>query len=446
MNNSQAVDTGYGSSRYQSYVLFALLVIYVFNAIDRVLLAILQEYIKADLKLSDFQLGLLGGPAFVVLYTLSGIPIARYAERANRVRIVSIGAAVWSAATATCGLANNFVQLGLSRIAVGIGEAACIPPSHSLITDYFPSKRRATAIAIFGLGIPIGTLTAALLGGAIAENYGWRIAFFGLGLPGVIAAIALYLTVQEPPRRGDGEGGETPKFATAISYLLSKRSLVMITIAGAFIATFGFALSQFLVSYLIRQFGLGVSSAGPLFGLIFGIGAAIGIFLGGVLSDKFGTKHPRALSWLPAICVLVSVPIYLLGFLSNSLAFAVPLMLTGAVLHFTHLPATYTVAQNVAEPRMRATSSALLMTVVTLVGYGLGPPLIGAIGDWVSQAQLAEYGIDPSTCLVPEPSDQCSAAGGYGLRVAFCISLIFLMLGSLFFWLAGRDLVEDKFE
>ena len=193
---------GYGDKAYRAYVLGALLLIYIFNFIDRILIGIVQEPIRREFGLDDSAMGWLGGPAFALFYAVMGVPIARWAERANRVSIVAIGAALWSAMTAACGFAGNFVQLALARVGVGVGEAACVPPSHSLISDYFPANRRASALAIFALGVPIGTMMAAVGGGWLAQNFDWRVAFWALGAPGLIAALVFKLTVREPPRAG----------------------------------------------------------------------------------------------------------------------------------------------------------------------------------------------------------------------------------------------------
>ena len=443
MEASERTSDGFGTPSYKAYALTALLVIYIFNAIDRVLLGVLQEYIRADLKLTDFQLGLLGGPAFVILYTISGIPIARYAERANRIQIVAIGAGVWSIATATCGLAVNFATLAMSRIAVGIGEAACIPPSHSAISDYYSPKRRATAMAIFGLGIPLGTLTAALLAGNIAENFGWRAAFFALGIPGVIAAIVLKLTVKDPPRAGTAK--EVPSLQAAFKFLVSKKSFVWVTLGAISIAIFGFATNHFMVSYLVRQYDLAVDQAAPIFGLVLGVGAAVGIFLGGFLADRFSPRHPRVLAWLPALAIMAAVPFYLFAFSQNSLPLAVVFLLTAAILHYFCITPQFTIAQIVAEPRMRATSSALVLTIVTLVGYGLGPPLVGGVADMISNGQLVEMGIQPEDCFVQQMSESCRVAGGSGLRFAFKLSLIFVAFASFCYWQARKTLLTDKY-
>ncbi|MBX9747896.1 MAG: MFS transporter [Hyphomonadaceae bacterium] len=197
-----AAFQGYGSKSYRAYVLFVLVIIYTFNFIDRLLISIVQEDIIREFGVSNFMVGLLGGPVFAILYTTLGIPIARLAERANRITIVSIGAFIWSLMTAACGFAGNFVQLALCRLGVGIGEAACVPPSQSAIADYFPADRRASALAIFSLGIPLGSAMAYLGGGWLVANFDWRTAFWMLGAPGILAALLLKLTVKEPPRAG----------------------------------------------------------------------------------------------------------------------------------------------------------------------------------------------------------------------------------------------------
>lgn len=425
-------------------MLSALLVIYIFNVIDRILLAILQEKIKVDLQLSDFQLGLLGGPAFVLLYTLCGVPIARWAERANRVSIVAAGAALWSAATAACGLAQNFVQLGMARIAVGIGEAACIPPSHSVISDYFAANKRATALAIYGLGIPLGTIIAAVVGGMIAQHFDWRVAFFMLGLPGVAAAILLKLLVKEPPRQSGHE--EVPGFAATIRFLASKRSLWHVTIGGSLVAIFAFSLNHFMVSYLIRRYDLEIGQASGLFGLLIGVASAFGIFLGGFLSDRLAARHPRALSWLPALGILASAPLYLIALAQEALPVAAIFFFAAVILHYFNIAPMFAIGQNVADPRMRATVSALLLTVVTLVGYGLGPPFVGVLADYFSGLNLAAAGLSPDACVGADQVEQCRVAGGQGLQFALMLTLIFMVWASLHYYLAGRTLLKDRAE
>lgn len=433
---------GFGSGQYRKLVLAILLLIYIFNVIDRILLAVLQEKIKSDLQLSDFQLGLLGGPAFVILYTLIGIPVARLAERANRVSIVAMGAAIWSVATAICGLTQNFVQLASARVAVGIGEAACIPPSHSIISDYFPANKRATAFAIYGLGIPLGTIIAAVLGGLIAQNFSWRTAFIGLGMPGLAAALLLKLVVKEPPRQGSLD--EVPAFITTIRYLAAKRALIHVMVGGSLVAVFAFSVNHFMVSYLVRRYELEIAQASGIFGLLVGVAAAFGIFLGGFLSDRLSPRFPRVLSWLPGLGILLSIPLYLFALMQDELPLAATFFFLAGLFHYTNVAPMFAIGQAVAEPRMRATVSALLLTSVTLVGYGFGPPLTGAIADRIGGLAFFPTLVGEGSCSLDKDAAACAVANGQGLQFALMIGLVFMLWASIHYFMAGRTLIEDR--
>lgn len=433
---------GYGSRSYRAYVIGALLVIYTFNFIDRILIGVVQEAIKADLGVSDFQLGLLGGTFFAILYSLLGVPIARHAERANRITIISIGAALWSVMTALCGLAQNFTQLALARVGVGIGEAACVPPSHSVISDYFPSSRRASALAIFSLGIPIGTMLAAIGGGWLVENFSWRTAFLLLGVPGIVAAIALKLTVREPPREGAQD--RAPTFGEALKALAGKPSFWHVAIGAALISFVGYASAQFLVSHMVRTYGLSIANASYAFGLVAGIAVAIGTFLGGFISDRVQHRHPRVHSWLPAIGLVVAAPLYALSFFQPDFRIAFAILLVAPIFHYLYLGPTFAVAQSVAEPRMRATTAAVLILVINLIGYGLGPPVIGAIADYFTGQQILESGLAPEACAVADAPAACAAARAVGLKYALAVGVAMLFWPALHYWLAGRTLLRDR--
>ena len=371
---------GFGTSNYRSYALGMLLVIYVFEVIDRILLSLVQEQVRAELGLSDFQLGLLGGPAFVILYVVSTVPIARLAESKNRISIIAAGAAFWSAATAACGLATSFVHLFIARMCVGIGEAACVPPSHSAISDYFPSDKRASALAIYGLAIPIGIVLASFGGGWLAQKFDWRTTFLMLGGLGITAALLLKLTVKDPPR--SSLQLETPSFGAALKSLGAKRSFWHAIAAASLLSLFGSSLTNFFVSYTVREYGLAMGDAMFGFGILFGFGVACGIFLGGYLSDKLQYRYPRVIAWLPALGLLLSVPLYLIAFFQASYAVAFVVFFAALVSHYMFNAPLFAVAQQVAEPRVRATASAIMMLILTLIGFGLGPPMVGAIADY----------------------------------------------------------------
>lgn len=447
-----AEHQGYGSKSYRAYVLGALLVVYTFNFIDRILISIVQEPIKEEFGISNFQLGLLGGPAFAVLYTLMGIPIARFAERANRISIVAAGTALWSIMTAACGFAGNFLQLTLARIGVGIGEAACVPPSHSAISDYFPANRRATALAIFSLGIPIGSALAAVGGGWLTATFDWRMAFWLLGAPGVLVAILVKLTVKEPPRQGVAT--TPPSFGETLRALAGKASFWHIAFGGALISFVGYGSAQFLVSHMVRNYNLGatlgeeIAAASLAFGIIGGISAALGTFLGGFLADRLAPRHPHVNSWLPALGMAFAVPLYALSFLQTEFMAAFAFLMLAPVAHYLYLGPMYAVTQGVSQPRTRATSTALLLLIINLIGYGLGPPFVGAANDFFASGLLAEGGLTLTQCdprtVAPENAAACGAAQATGLRYALGLLLIFLVWAAFHFLAAGRTLLRDR--
>lgn len=444
MTLATSITPGFGSKNYRAYALSAIMLIYVFEVVDRVLLSLIQEQIRVELTLSDLQLGLLGGPAFVLLYVLSTIPIAQLAERSNRITIIATGAALWSLATALCGFVHSFTQLFIARVLVGIGEAACLPPSHSTISSYFPANKRSSALAIFGLGIPIGIIVAAFGGGWLAQNLGWRPTFMVLGVAGIIAAAILKLTVKEPPRTDALV--TAPSFVRTLRSLAAKRSYWHAVAAGALLSIYGFALPQFFVSYIIRTYGLSLGDASFAFGVLFGVAAAIGIFLGGYLTDRLQDRFPRVIGWLPALGLVISVPLYVLAFTQGSYPIALGLFGLALVFHYTYNGPLFAIAQQVAEPRARATASAIMMLVLTLVGFGAGPPLVGSIADHVTALTAAKAGVTPAQCVAMPHLAPCLAIGGSGLRIGLCVALMFFFWAALHFWLAARAYAADRHE
>lgn len=439
---------GHGSKSYRAYVLGALLLVYTFNFIDRILVGVVQDELKAEFNLSNFQLGILGGPAFALLYTVLGIPIARYAERASRINIVAFGLALWSGATALCGFAGSYVHLLLARVGVGIGEAACTPPSHSALSDYFPPNRRATALAIYSLGIPIGTMLAAFGGGWLVQNYGWRAAFIMLGAPGLLLALIVKLTVREPPRTGVAP--QAPAFGEALKALARKASFWHIAIGGALVSFAGYGSAQYLVSYFVRSFEIGatlreeIAHGSYAFGIIAGLSAGLGTFLGGFLGDRLQEKHARVLSWLPALGVAIAAPLYVIAFLQTEFAFAFTLLLLPPIFHYLYLGPMFAVAQGVVEPRMRATAAALLILIVTLIGYGLGPPFVGFMADYFTADGIANAGLTTAACAEPANAATCGAAAAQGLRLSLIVTTFAMVWACVHFLLAGRSIAKDR--
>jgi len=436
--------SGFGSRNYRAYALSALMVIYVFEVIDRIFLSLVQEKVRLDLGLSDFELGLLSGPGFVLLYVLCTIPIAHVAERQNRIAIIATGAALWSAATAACGLTTSFAQLFIARMFVGIGEAACLPPSHSTISDYFAPAKRGSALAIFSLAIPIGVVAAAFGGGWMVQRFSWRSAFFLLGSMGIIAAVVLKLTVKDPPRSGSKD--DAPHFIEGLRSLGSKPAYRHAVAGGALASIFGFSLTNFFVSYTVREYGLDIGSASFGFGILFGFAAAIGIFLGGYLCDRFQVRNPQIAGWLPAISLLIAVPLYLAAFQQASYGIAFVLFFAGLIFHYMFNAPMFTIAQRVAEPRNRATASAVMMLSLTLVGFGLGPPLVGAIADHFNALFAIQHGVTLALCRAHPQIAACAKVSGYGLKVGLSVELMFFVWAAFHFWRAGRTYAADRYE
>jgi len=432
---------GFGSKSYRAYVLGALLVVYTFNFIDRVVIGIIGEPIKIEFGLTDLQLGLLGGTAFALLYTFLGIPIAYIAERMNRVTILSVCVAIWSAMTAACGFAINYATLFAARVGVSIGEAGCTPPANSIISDYFPSDRRATALSIYALGIPIGSMIAAVGGGWIATEVGWREAFIWLGVPGVVLALIVKLTVKEPPRSATQT--HAPSFTSTFAALAKKPTFWHVAFGSALASFVGYGVGQFLTNFMIRTHGFTLFNAAVVIGVVLGLCAAIGTFSSGFLADRISRRHPNALSWLPALGFAIATPLYLLAFVLPNIWLAMPALMIAAITHYFYLGPMYAVTQGVAAPRMRATAVAVLLFVVNLVGYGMGPPVIGALSDFLANTQLQPLGLSTEVCRGADVDARCAGGLETGLRWAMMIGVCIYLWAGLHFLISARTLRRD---
>jgi predicted MFS family arabinose efflux permease len=368
------------SDAYARYVLGLLFVAYVFNFIDRQILAILLEPIKRELGASDTAMGLLTGFAFALFYTCAGIPIARLADRGVRRSIIAAGLAVWSLLTAVSGTVRSFAELALARIGVGVGEAAFVPPAHSLISDYFPPERRATAMAVFSMGVHVGIAFGFLLGGWIAEFFGWRRAIFAVGLPGLLLAVLVRLTVREPPRRvapaAAAEGA-----STVVRALWRRRSFRHLSLAAALHSFGGYAFAVWGPPFFVRVHGMASGELGTWLGAILGIGGALGSVGGGLIADRWGAGDPRRKLWLPAIASVLQVPWVLALLTIASPRPAMLALVPSAVLSAMWFGPVFALTQSLVRPEARATASAVLVFVINLIGLGLGPPAVGALSD-----------------------------------------------------------------
>jgi sugar phosphate permease len=471
---------------YKSVVLGLLVLAYTFNFIDRTIINTIGQAIKVDLKLTDTQLGWLGGLSFALLYTALGIPIARLAERRSRVNIITVAILIWSAFTALCGTATTYVHLLLYRVGVGVGEAGLSPPAHSLISDYFEPKKRASALSIYSLGIPFGAMFGAVAGGWIAQNISWQAAFLLVGLPGVMVAISIKLFVKEPPRgwsdrhvaeaeaetpgalgREASEAGAptTPEPASAVQpppiWAVAKRlfgSWGMANLAiGITLASFaGYGTGAYVPAYFLREFpnALDLASVGLFIGLIAGVSNGSGTLLGGVLTDWASKHGTRWYALVPAIGLIVATPLYILAFLQDAWQVGLLMLLIPGVLHYTYLGPSFGVVQNVMDVRMRATAVALLFFVLNLIALGFGPPFTGwCIDQFAGLAYSASGGLGAFTAACPggvgpeggaaAQDALCKAAMAAGTRQGIVWNLLIYAWGGLHYLLAAITLPKD---
>lgn len=368
---------------YRFVVLAMLFVVYAFNFIDRQILGILVPAIKADLGFTDTELGWLGGPAFAIFYTALGVPIAWLADRSNRTWIMTAALAVWSAFTAACGFAQNFVQLFAARLGVGVGEAGGVAPAYSLISDYFPPRERARALAVYSFGIPIGSAAGILIGGLLASQLDWRIAFIVVGLAGLAVAPVFRLIVREPRRgRYDAKPADASRvsaFASART-LMAKPSYWLLSFGAASSSIMGYGIFFWMPSFLVRSFGFSVGEVSLYYGAILLIGGVAGVWLGGMLADWMGAKRSRY-ALIPAAAFVLTLPCYILGLLSSSPELAFFLFLPPTALGLLWLGPVITAVQHLAPAHTRTTASALFLFINNLIGLGLGSLLIGALSD-----------------------------------------------------------------
>ena len=409
---------------YKWYVLWILTGVYAFNFIDRQILVILQEPIKAELDLSDTQLGLLTGFVFAIFYVTLGIPIARWADQSNRKNIVALSLATWSTMTAISGSVTNFIQLMLARIGVGVGEAGGSPPAHSMISDYFPPEKRATALSIYSIGLYIGVFLGFLVGGIVGQQYGWRMAFYVLGIPGIFYAVLVYFTVKEPLKgKTDPDHKrteETPSFLEVMKILMSRKTFVFVALACGLHTFTAYGVGNWFPPFLERVHGMETQSVGIWLAISVGLGGAVGTYTGGFLSDRLRIRDMRWYLWIPGLGALLNfVPMGILYF-SPHTQLVLYTTFIFQMLSALFLAPSIAVTHSLLHARMRAMASAVLFFVLNLIGLGLGPLVIGMISDWLSPTMGVE-----------------------GLRWAFTITFVTGLTTVLFFYQASRFYDKD---
>jgi MFS transporter, Spinster family, sphingosine-1-phosphate transporter len=442
------------SPQYVRYALWLLLIIYILNFLDRSIVSILAEEIRRDLSLDDWQIGIMTGLAFAFFYTVLGIPIARLADRSDRVKIISVSLAVWSGFTALCGLAQNFTQMLLARIGVGVGEAGCTPAAHSLISDYVPVERRARAIAFYGLGVPAGGLMGAVLGGIIADMYGWRTAFFVAGLPGVLLAAFTWYWLKEPRRtlgfpvpKPNGEGGVLVTLRT----LLKSPVYVFVTLASASAAFVSYGQGAFTPAFFQRVHGLSPGEVGIWLGISSGVGGLVGTWLGGYFADKYGANNPSAFLYVPAIGMAIASVTFTPGYMSASWQSALALIWIPGVLNSLWYGPAFATVQRVVPQDQRAMAVAITLFVINMVGLGIGPFFAGLLSDTLrntffdgSAQGLASFAVSCAKDAATTGEAACVVARQEGLRWSLIISCHLGLISAALFWFGGRALKEKK--
>ena len=441
------------SPRYRLWLVSLLVVVSALNFADRAVLSVLAQPIKEDLQLTDAQLGLLHGLGFAVLYSLLGIPLGWLAERVSRKGLIAACLALWSLMTAACGYAAGFVSLLLGRIGVGVGEAGFQPAAYSLISDHYRMNRRASIIAIVMLGSPLGFLLGQSVGGWVASEWSWRTAFIVMGLPGVLVALLVWLTLREPPR-GLAEGRATtarpPSLRTVLATLWAKPAFRHVLCAGAITGFTLNAVAQFVLPFYLRGFGLPLAVAGAIFGVVAFTSNGLGMLAGGFGVDRLSRRDPRWGMWLPGLSVLLAGPFYFAAFASRQAAVSLTMLWLANFTLITFMAPTLAAPQNLVGPHMRAVAASVYAMVIGLIGAGLGPWVVGLASDFFA---ARAFGAGDFIALCPggrAPAgsavgldEACRAASTTGLRHALMSVLVFFVWASIHFLLAARTLRQD---
>jgi predicted MFS family arabinose efflux permease len=411
------------STSYKIYALGLLVLVYISNYADRILLGILLPAIKAEFGLTDTELGFLHGTAFAIFYATLGVPIAIYADRGNRKLVIVAATAMWSAMTALCGLAQTYWQLVGARIGVGVGEAGSNPPSHSIISDLFTLKYRGTALAIFSQGVSLGIVVGLYGGAQIAEAYGWRVAFYALGLPGLLIALLVLFTLVEP-RRGASDGhsftGDPPSLLTTLRFIAAQPSLVHILIGATLATLVGYSGVLWWPSFIMRSHGLSPADMSAFLSLVFGLGSGFGIFLGGYLSDYFGRRDVKLMPRVVSIAIIAGFPFGLALYLVDESALVFLLIGIPAAAGGMYLGPSIAMVQSLVAVRMRTVASALFLFIINLIGMGLGSLMIGGLSDGLKPT----YGDD-------------------ALRYALLAITVFNLWAVFHYWRAGHFIGAD---
>lgn len=408
------------------YAMFLLFLVSMFSYIDRTILSILQVPIKRDLGLSDAQLGALTGLAFALFYATLALPIARWADRTVRKRLIASALAVWSAMTAMTGLASNYASLVFFRIGVATGEAGSIPATHSIIADFYPPRSRATALAIWGLSLPAGLMFGYACAGALEAAFGWRVTFAIAGIAGLLLAPLVWLSMREPVRgRYDPPavaGAVAPTARQALAYLWRLKTFRYLTVGASFHAFAWYSVNSWNAPFYVRVHGMTLAEVSFYLALFNGFGSALGMFLGGWLADRLGNRDPRGRMRVVAVALFMMAPCALAQYMVASSTLSLVLAAISMVFMLVYYGPTVAVALMLVPAHMRAFTTAVMTLVLSLFGLGLGPLMVGAISDFL----IKHYGMANDS-----------------LRWAISAAVLFSLVGGWLYWLGSRHLPRE---
>lgn len=427
------------------WALGVLLAISTCAFIDRAILNTIGQAIKDDLGLTDLQLGLLGGAAFSIFYGLLGVPVARLAERFDRVKIIAAAVTIWSMMTVLCGLTSTFAQLLLARMGVGIGEAGANAPAQAYLADQYPAGRRASVVGILGLATPIGIVLGGIGGAWLAQHYGWRVALMAVGLPGLLLAVLALFTLRDNrPTATPGETADVPPFRVVLNTLFASRAFRHILAAGVITNFIGQAVLAFGHPFFVRAFGLSYTEAAVIFALMNSVSVAGGYLTGGFLVDWLVKRDLRFYGWAPGLFMWLAMPFYALGFMQKDLVAALILLTIPGLFSATYYAPSLAVTQNLVSDRMRATAVSVVVLAFNLIGLLFGPLVAGALSDaFAARAFGAPGYAEACAGAAALASPTCQAASAEGVRGALiCVSLLFVWSGA-HFMLSARHMPRD---
>ena len=438
--NSQVVphDVDFrASNAYRYYAVWLLCGVYMLNMLDRQLLSILIEPIRTEFALSDTHMGFLGGLAFALFYTTLGMPLARLADRSHRVNIIAVSIAVWSAFTALSGLAKGFWHLLAARVGVGIGEAGCNPAAYSLISDYFEPRRRATALSIYQMGGYAGGFVGLMLGGAIAQEYGWRVAIYVVGLPGIVIALLVKFSLREPPRGFSDPVQQVtapPPALEVLRTLWAKRSFRHLSFAAALHNFAVYGAGNFYSAFLIRTHQMSLAEVGVKLAVVTLVGGVAGSYVGGLLSERIATQRAESRDYIrvPAASLVIGFPISQLVFALDNSTLVMWTMVVSIFFSAAYLAPSITATYGLVGVRERALASALLLLILNLIGLGFGPLVAGVVSDTL-RGMFLERGLDESAALAE------------GLRWSLRILIVVNLWSAFHYFRAARTLRQESY-